>query len=212
MLHNLQNLQKNLPKEVVLVAVSKTKSVELIKQAYVAGQRIFAENYTNEAIEKIQALKDLEIQWHFIGKMQSNKAKIVAQNFDWVQTIHSIEIAKKLNQHRVNLPKLNILIQINISNEDTKQGIVADELFTLANEIYSLENLTLRGIMAIIAPNLKIDAQKESFNKMRELFLQLQEKFTNIDTLSMGMSDDYHSAIECGSTMIRLGTAIFGKR
>lgn len=202
---------------VTLLAVSKTKPVEAILAAYQAGQRQFGENYVQEGVEKIQYFesKQLDIEWHFIGPLQSNKTKLVAEYFDWMQTLDREKIANRLNEQRPYYKKpLNVLIQINISDESSKSGIQPEQMLDLAEHIKGLPHLCLRGLMAIPAPTNNADEQKLVFQKMQQLFQQLQQALPEcqIDTLSMGMSEDLNSAIECGSTMVRVGTAIFGAR
>lgn len=199
---------------VKLLAVSKTKPIEAIESAIAAGQRAFGENYVQEGVEKIQHFAGKNgLEWHFIGALQSNKTRVVAEHFDWVQTIDRLKIAERLNEQRpAGLAPLNVLIQINISDEDSKSGICPTEMLSLAREISRLPNLKLRGLMAIPKPESEIARQKIALQAMQTLFQQLQSEFEGIDTLSMGMSDDMAAAIECGSTMVRIGTAIFGAR
>lgn len=203
--------QKNAVK---LLAVSKTKPVSDIEQAIQAGQRAFGENYVQEGVEKIQHFaKFPELEWHFIGALQSNKTRLVAEHFDWVQTIDRLKIAQRLSEQRpANLPKLNVLIQINISDESSKSGILPEQMLELAEQISALPNLTLRGLMAIPKPENEPEKQRIALSQMQQLFEQLQAKYPQVDTLSMGMSDDLDTAIACGSTMVRIGTAIFGAR
>lgn len=199
---------------VKLLAVSKTKPIEAIESAIAAGQRAFGENYVQEGVEKIQHFAGQNgLEWHFIGALQSNKTRVVAEHFDWVQTIDRLKIAERLNEQRpAGLPPLNVLIQINISDETSKSGISPAEMLSLAREISCLPNLKLRGLMAIPKPESETARQKIALQAMQTLFQQLQAEFDGIDTLSMGMSDDMAAAIECGSTMVRIGTAIFGAR
>lgn len=199
---------------VKLLAVSKTKPIEAIESAIAAGQRAFGENYVQEGVEKIQHFAGQNgLEWHFIGALQSNKTRVVAEHFDWVQTIDRLKIAERLNDQRpAGLPPLNVLIQINISDETSKSGISPAEMLSLAREISRLPNLKLRGLMAIPKPESETARQKIALQAMQTLFQQLQAEFDGIDTLSMGMSDDMAAAIECGSTMVRIGTAIFGAR
>ncbi|MDG6279398.1 YggS family pyridoxal phosphate-dependent enzyme [Glaesserella parasuis] len=207
--------QANRPEQSVkLLAVSKTKPISAIAEAIEAGQRAFGENYVQEGIEKIQHFAENDtLEWHFIGLLQSNKTRVVAEHFDWVQTIDRLKIAQRLSEQRPeHLPALNVLIQINISDEASKSGISAKEMLELATQISQLPRLKLRGLMAIPKPESEPEQQKIALAQMNELFLQLQSQFEGIDTLSMGMSDDMPSAIECGSTMVRIGTAIFGAR
>lgn len=207
--------QANRPEQSVkLLAVSKTKPISAIAEAIEAGQRAFGENYVQEGIEKIQHFAENDtLEWHFIGLLQSNKTRVVAEHFDWVQTIDRLKIAQRLSEQRPeHLPALNVLIQINISDEASKSGISAKKMLELATQISQLPRLKLRGLMAIPKPESEPEQQKIALAQMNELFLQLQSQFEGIDTLSMGMSDDMPSAIECGSTMVRIGTAIFGAR
>lgn len=202
---------------VKLLAVSKTKPVSAILEAYQSGQIEFGENYVQEGIEKIQYFQEqnIALQWHFIGALQSNKTRLVAEHFDWVQTVERTKIADRLNEQRPYYKSpLNVLIQINISNEASKAGIQPTEMLALAKHIAELPHLKLRGLMAIPAPTENLEEQKQAFQTMQNLFIQLQQALPHqqIDTLSMGMTDDMQMAIECGSTMVRIGTAIFGAR
>lgn len=200
-----------------LLAVSKTKSVAEISTAFEAGQSAFGENYVQEGVDKIQYFQaqGLQLEWHFIGPLQSNKTRLVAEHFDWIQTLERAKIADRLNEQRpADKAPLNVLIQINISDEETKSGISPHEMLNLAKHIENLPHLRLRGLMAIPAPTENIAEQESAFKKMAALFEQLKQAFPAqpIDTLSMGMTDDMPSAIKCGSTMVRIGTAIFGAR
>lgn len=207
----------NRPNAVTLLAVSKTKPASAVEQAYLGGQRDFGENYLQEAIEKITTLSHLsDICWHFIGPIQSNKTKQIAQHFSWVHSVDRAKIAQRLNDH-LNDPNqknycqdtsLNICLQVNISEEASKSGIMADEVFSLAEVVDNCDKLTLRGLMAIPEKN----AGAASYEKMQHLFNKLQAQYPTVDTLSMGMSDDLEMAIVHGSTMVRIGTAIFGTR
>lgn len=202
---------------VKLLAVSKTKPVEDIQMAIDAGQRAFGENYVQEGVEKIQYFADKhpELEWHFIGPLQSNKTRLVAEYFDWMQTMDRAKIADRLNEQRSHYKKpLNVLIQINISDESSKSGIQPAEMFALAKHIENLPHLRLRGLMAIPAPTDDIAEQEKALSAMQVLFEELKAACPDqqIDTLSMGMSDDMRTAIACGSTMVRIGTAIFGQR
>tara|TARA_R110001606_G_scaffold399310_1_gene584702 strand:+ start:34184 stop:34888 length:705 start_codon:yes stop_codon:yes gene_type:complete len=201
------------PNSVQLLAVSKTQPAEVIRQAAEAGQRYFGENYLQEALIKINSLTDLKLEWHFIGPIQSNKTKDIAENFDWVQTVDRLKIAQRLNNQRPsNLGKLNICIQINIDNESSKSGIEATDLFELAEKISHLNNLQLRGLMIIPTHTHDPLQQQASFQQAQLLFRQLADIYPSVDTLSMGMSGDMAMAIAEGSTMVRIGTAFFGKR
>jgi pyridoxal phosphate enzyme (YggS family) len=198
---------------VSLLAVSKTKPATLIEQAHLAGQNDFGENYLQEALEKITELAHLpELIWHFIGPIQSNKTKQIASNFSWVHSVDREKIALRLNQHLKddnchNTP-LNICLQVNISNEDSKSGISIEQVFTLAKIVDNCDKLTLRGLMAVPEKN----ASKACYEKIQLLFTQLKEQYPSVDTLSLGMSNDLDNAVAHGSTMVRIGTAIFGAR
>lgn len=198
--------------DIELLAVSKRHSMDSIKQIYAQGQRAFGENYVQEGVEKAQQLSDLNIQWHFIGPIQSNKSKAVAEHFHWVHTIDREKIAKRLNDQRPeHMGKLNVLIQVNISKQDSKSGIKLDQVGSLADYLDTLDNITLRGLMCIPAPadvtNLELD-----FLAMHQAFEDLKLNHPQVDTLSMGMSQDLDLAIKSGSTLVRIGTAIFGER
>lgn len=204
---------------VQLLAVSKTKPVEAILEAAQAGQASFGENYVQEGANKVAYFTEhhpnLKLDWHFIGPIQSNKSRLVAENFAWVHTIDRAKIAQRLNDQRPpELPSLQVLIQVNTSGESSKSGINDAEIFELAELISTLPNLTLRGLMSIPANVADYSEQLEAFTQLAQLKNKLAERFPqqNIDTLSMGMSGDMQAAIEAGSTMVRIGTAIFGAR
>ncbi len=212
-INNATNLAHRATDSVKLLAVSKTKPVSDIVLAYEAGQRMFGENYVQEGVEKIQSLQEFsDIEWHYIGPLQSNKSKLVAENFDWVQTIDRLKIAKRLNAQRSPHKKLNVLIQVNINQEQNKSGIAPLELVSLAEEINKMPNLTLRGLMTIPSAHQSERELSASFATMNDLFNQLKDRHSQIDTLSMGMSNDVEAAIIGGSTMVRIGTGIFGER
>ncbi|APE06771.1 MAG: YggS family pyridoxal phosphate-dependent enzyme [Alteromonas sp.] len=202
------------PNSVKLLAVSKTKPVSDIIEAYEAGQRMFAENYVQEGVEKVQELAHLtDIEWHMIGPIQSNKTKVVSEHFDWVQSVDREKIARRLNEQRPdNLPPLNVCIQLNIDDEESKSGVKPDQLDSLIQFIKSQEKLCLRGIMAIPKANPSDEEQQSTLGKLKELYDHYHKSLANFDTLSVGMSSDMHAAIKNGSTMVRIGTAIFGKR
>ncbi|UNU73736.1 YggS family pyridoxal phosphate-dependent enzyme [Moraxella nasovis] len=193
----------------LLLAVSKTKPAQMIRELYKAGQVDFGENYLQEALQKQQELQDLPIIWHYIGSIQRNKTRDIATCFDWVHTVERALIARRLSQQREGLPPLNILIQVNIDDEDSKSGVLAQDLFGLIDEIIGLPNLSLRGLMIIPAK-----ANDNAFIRTKVLFDQVVKKYNlpNWDTLSMGMSGDMTQAVAAGSTMVRVGTAIFGDR
>ncbi len=198
---------------VLLMAVSKTQSVENIVKAYEAGQRDFGENYIQESIAKIIELKDLDITWHFIGKIQSNKSKYIAENFDWIHSVDKISTLKKINDLRKNVEeKLNVCVQVNIDSEDSKSGIFVDEVEDFIIKASIFEKLKIRGLMAIPMYNPEHDSQYKTFAKIKNLFDSLIKKNYKLDTLSIGMSSDYYAAIEAGSTIVRIGTSIFGER
>ncbi|WP_299006073.1 YggS family pyridoxal phosphate-dependent enzyme [uncultured Shewanella sp.] len=201
--------------EINLLAVSKTKPVSDIVEAYQAGQRLFGENYVQEAETKIRALKETydDIQWHFIGPLQSNKTKTVSQLFDWVHTIDREKIATRLSEQRPHtLPPLNVCIQVNIGKEITKSGVQCDEIITLAQHINTLPNIQLRGLMAIPSANVNEQKARLELAQLHASFIALKQLYPQIDTLSVGMSQDLELAIKYGSTMVRIGTAIFGAR
>jgi hypothetical protein len=190
---------------VTLLAVSKGQGVERIREALAAGQRAFGENYLQDALPKMDALPPLE--WHLIGALQSNKTRVAAERFDWIQTVDREKIARRLSDQRpVHRPALNVLVQVNISGEPTKSGVRPEEAEPLAAAIAAMPRLRLRGLMAIPRPG---DAA--GFSRMKALFDRLGPRF-GMDTLSMGMSDDLEAAVAAGSTMVRVGTAIFGQR
>ena len=199
----IHTLDKN--HQVTLIAVSKTKPASDLQQAIDAGQRHFGENYLQEALDKIDSLKNQNLIWHFIGPIQSNKTVKIAQNFDWVHSVDRLKIAKRLNDQRPkNLEKLNVLLQVNIDNEATKSGVLEDEIDELTSHFENFQNIALRGFMCIPSP----DNTEQSFKKMAEIL----KKHPNLDTLSMGMSADLELAIENGANFVRIGTDIFGKR
>ncbi len=199
--------------EVCLIAVSKTRSVQEILAAVVQGQIHFGENYAQESVDKIAEISDIRLVWHFIGPIQKNKTRLIAENFSWVHSVDRESVAVRLNNQRPStLPALNICLQINIDNENTKSGITPSELLPLAEAIRQLPNLKLRGLMAIPGVSTDFDRQSASFQKMTELLAELKQHDFDVDTLSMGMSNDFEAAIAHGSTMVRIGTAIFGPR
>ncbi|WP_048308252.1 YggS family pyridoxal phosphate-dependent enzyme [Halomonas sp. PR-M31] len=199
-----------------LLAVSKTKPATLIREAYACGQREFGENYLQEALDKQAELADLQdIVWHFIGPLQSNKTRAVAEHFSWVHSVDRIKIARRLSEQRPDaLGPLNICLQVNVSAESSKAGIPPGELDALADEIATLPNLHLRGLMAIPAPATDLASQRQPLGHLRNLQEGLRQRLPDapLDTLSMGMSDDLEAAILEGATLVRLGTAIFGAR
>ncbi|QSX41742.1 YggS family pyridoxal phosphate-dependent enzyme [Shewanella cyperi] len=212
-----QNAARN-PSEIKLLAVSKTKPAADVITAYLAGQRCFGENYVQEGEAKVDELAPAfpDIEWHFIGPLQSNKSRIVAQKFAWLHTLDRIKLAKRLSEQRpVAMAPLNVLIQVNISQEDSKSGVKPEDVATLAAEVSALPGLCLRGLMAIPSPISEThgsDRLEQELATMKMLFDALRETYASVDTLSMGMSDDLELAITHGSTLVRIGTAIFGAR
>jgi PLP dependent protein len=198
---------------VQLLAVSKTWPANVVRDAAMAGQRLFGENYLQEALVKIDELVDLNLEWHFIGPIQSNKTKDIASHFDWVQSIDRLKIAQRLSDQRpTESADLNICIQVNIDNETSKSGVATTDLLAFAEQINKLERLTLRGLMIIPAKTDDSDQQRAAFNRAYQLYTQLADRYPTVDTLSMGMTGDMSSAIAEGSTMVRIGTAVFGQR
>ncbi len=198
------------PGGVTLLAVSKTHPPALIEQAYAAGQRAFGENYVQEAVEKMDALAGRNIEWHLVGALQSNKTRVVAERFDWVHSIESEKIARRLSAQRpAGKSPLNVLIQVNVSGEASKSGVAPDAVADLAQSVASLPNLRLRGLMAVPEPTSDSTLQRSRFRQLRKI---LEKISGNPETLSMGMSDDLEAAIAEGATLVRVGTAIFGRR
>ena len=222
--HNLQEVRLRIaaaasrcgrsPEEITLLAVSKTKPASAVAEAWAAGQVAFGENYVQEGVDKILALaEDYQPEWHFIGPLQSNKSRLVAENFAWCHTVDRLRIATRLNDQRpAHLPPLNVLIQINISDENSKSGIMPEALPELAQAVAALPNLRLRGLMAIPAPEQDYQRQLAVCRKMADALASLKKDHPSVDTLSLGMSDDMEAAIAAGSTLVRIGTAIFGAR
>jgi PLP dependent protein len=201
------------PQTVRLLAVSKRKPVEAIRELHGLGQRAFGENYADEALAKIEALDDLDLQWHYIGPIQSNKTKLIAAHFDWVESVDRIKIVRRLNDQRPQgLVPLNVLIQVNIDEEPQKAGCAPDEIEALASQFADSDRLKLRGLMAIPAPREDYEEQRAVFARLRKLFEKLQADHPEVDTLSAGMTADLEAAIAEGSTEIRIGTALFGPR
>jgi pyridoxal phosphate enzyme (YggS family) len=198
-----------------LLAVSKTFSPQDVRTAFAAGQRAFGENYVQEAIGKIEALAELraDLEWHFIGPLQSNKTRPVAEHFDWVHSVDRLKIAQRLSEQRPDtLPALNVCLQVNVSGEASKSGVSAADAPALAHEIAALPRLTLRGLMSIPEPAADPDAQRVPHRVLRALFDDLRAEGLALDTLSVGMSADLEAAVLEGATLVRIGTAIFGAR
>ena len=212
--------------DVTLLAVSKTFDADAVQAAFDAGQRAFGENYIQEAVEKIKLLRALPLQWHCIGPIQSNKTKLVAENFDWVHSVDRLKIAERLNEQRpAHLPPLQVCIQINIDGEATKSGVAPRDVALLAAQVALLPRVQLRGLMCIPENTTDLIALNASFTWAKAIFDQINAaklpislkinsgvNFLRLDTLSMGMTADLEAAIACGSTMVRVGTAIFGAR
>lgn len=201
------------PGSVTLLAVSKTRSSGELRALATAGVQRFGENYLQEALDKIAALQDLELEWHFIGPIQSNKTRPIAEHFDWVHSVDRLKLARRLSDQRpAHLPPLNICLQVNVSGEESKSGITLEELPSLALEAASLPRIRLRGLMAIPAPAEELEAQRRPFRLMRQALETLNASGLELDTLSMGMSNDLEAAIAEGATLVRIGTALFGPR
>jgi len=223
--HNLESVRVRIaaaarnagrdPQSVELLAVSKTFPAPDVRAAHAAGQRAFGENYVQESIDKIDALADLRaaLEWHFIGPLQSNKTRPVAERFDWVHSVDRLKIAQRLAEQRpAHLPPLNVCVQVNISGEASKSGVAPAQLAEVAQAVAALPMLRLRGLMAIPEPAGDVDAQRAPHRALRALFEHLRADGLALDTLSMGMSADLEAAIHEGATIVRVGTAIFGAR
>ncbi|KQT13040.1 YggS family pyridoxal phosphate-dependent enzyme [Ramlibacter sp. Leaf400] len=199
--------------EVTLLAVSKTFGPDAVRQAHGAGQRAFGENYIQEAVEKMALLADLPLEWHCIGPIQSNKTRLVAQHFDWAHTVDRLKIAQRLSEQRPpDRPPLSICLQVNIDGGPSKSGVAPEEVEDLAREVAQLPGLRLRGLMTIPEPAEDFEAQRAVHERAAALFHRLRDAGLELDTLSMGMSADLEAAVAAGSTMVRVGTAIFGGR
>ena len=199
--------------DIQLVAVSKTFPPEDIRAAFACGQRAFGESYVQEALEKINDLNDLPLEWHFIGPIQSNKTRAIAETFQWVHSVDRLRVAQRLSDARpALLPPLQVCLQVNISGEASKSGVAAAEVALLAEQVSHLSNVRLRGLMTVPRPTDDQEAQRAAFRSMRELLGRLRARGIALDTLSMGMSDDLEAAIQEGATIIRVGRAIFGER
>jgi hypothetical protein len=201
------------PRDIALLAVSKTWPAQAVRDAALVGQRAFGENYVQEAVDKIAELGELGLEWHFIGPLQSNKTRLVAEHFDWVHSVDRLKIAERLAEQRpASLPPMSVCLQVNISGEAAKSGVRPAEASAVAHAIANLPRLRLRGLMAIPAPEDNLEAQRRPFRQMHELYKQLRAEGLALDTLSMGMSHDLEAAIAEGATLLRIGTAIFGER
>ena len=201
------------PDDISLLAVSKTWPAADVREAALAGQRSFGENYVQEGVDKARTLVALDLDWHFIGPLQSNKTRAVAETFDWVHAVDRLKIAERLSEQRPeSLPALQVCIQVNVSGEQTKSGVSLDETAALAHRVAALPRIRLRGLMAIPQFVEDFAEQRMAFRRLREAFEQLNKEGLSLDTLSMGMSHDLEAAIAEGATMVRVGTAIFGER
>ncbi|MEI7430241.1 MAG: YggS family pyridoxal phosphate-dependent enzyme [Betaproteobacteria bacterium] len=201
------------PDDIKLLAVSKTWPASEVREAAAAGQQSFGENYVQEGVEKVAELAELGLEWHFIGPLQSNKTRVVADAFDWVHSLDRLKIAERLSQQRpATRAPLQVCLQVNISGEDTKSGVALADVPALAHQIAALPHLRLRGLMTIPAPLDEVAQQRAAFRQLREVFQQLNNEGLQLDTLSMGMSHDLEAAVAEGATMVRIGTAIFGDR
>jgi pyridoxal phosphate enzyme (YggS family) len=200
---------------VTLLAVSKTMPADAVRAAQAAGQRAFGENYVQEAVEKITALADLrsQLEWHLIGPLQSNKTRVVAEQFDWVHSVERLKVAERLSQQRpAHLPPLQVCLQVNVSGEASKSGVAPGDLAALAAAVAALPRLRLRGLMSIPEPAPDDEAQRRPHRALHGLWQSLREQGLPLDTLSMGMSADLEAAIAEGATLVRVGTAVFGAR
>ena len=201
------------PEEVRLLAVSKTWPAASVRMAAEAGQKAFGENYVQEGVDKIRETGLSDLEWHFIGPLQSNKTRLVAEAFHWVHSVDRLKIAERLSEQRPeSMSPLQVCLQVNVSNEDTKNGVPVDDVLPLARQVARLPRLKLRGLMAIPAVEKDFALQRLPFRRLREALDHLRQEGLFLDTLSMGMSDDLEAAIAEGATLVRVGTAIFGER
>jgi len=206
-------LAGRLPESIQLLAVSKTWPLGHVLEAADAGQRAFGENYVQEGVDKAIASADRQLEWHFIGPLQSNKTRPVAENFAWVHAIDRLKIAERLSAQRpASLPPLQVCVQVNVSGEVSKSGCIPEEALALSQAVASLPGLRLRGLMAIPEPTDDAQAQRAPFRELREIFDHIRAAGLPLDTLSMGMSHDLEAAVAEGATIVRIGTAIFGER
>ncbi|MDR2786955.1 MAG: YggS family pyridoxal phosphate-dependent enzyme [Candidatus Accumulibacter sp.] len=207
------NAWGRIPGTVALLAVSKTWPASFVREAAVAGQRAFGENYAREGLDKIRELARTDLEWHFIGPLQSNKTRQVAEAFDWVHSVDRFRVAERLSEQRPRTsPPLQVCLQVNVSGEDSKSGVAPRDALALARQVAQLPRIALRGLMAIPAPTADPAGQREPFGRLRRLFEQMLDEGLALDTLSMGMSNDIEAAIAEGATLVRVGTAIFGER
>lgn len=212
-IHDAQQRYGREADKITLLAVSKTRTVEDLVNAIEAGQQCFGENYLQEALEKIEALESHSLEWHFIGPIQSNKTRPIAEHFDWVHSVERLKIAQRLSEQRPDhLPALNICLQVNIDAEQSKSGCRLEDLPALVAQVSALPHIRLRGLMAIPQATGTIEQQRLPFQRLREAMQELQQQGYTLDTLSMGMSADLEAAIAEGATIVRIGTDIFGPR
>ena len=213
LIHDAEKKYGRTSGSVQLLAVSKTRPKEDIYAAFGENQQHFGENYLQDALSKIEEMKEASIEWHFIGPIQSNKTRQIAENFQWVHTIDRLKIAQRLSEQRDSTQNpLNVCIQVNVSGEASKSGVAPEETLSLAKQISELPNIQLRGLMTIPASNDDFEEQRKPFQLLRKLKDEIQSQGIKLDTLSMGMSNDMEAAIAEGSTIVRIGTAIFGAR
>ncbi len=212
-INDAEKLYGRPPSSVSLLAVSKTKPANAVLEAFNAGQRCFGESYLQDALPKIEALKEYDIEWHFTGPIQSNKTLAIAAHFSWVHSVDRLKIAQRLNEQRpVELKPLNICLQVNMDHEKNKSGIHPEELFPIAEALSLMPNIRLRGLMSIPKATKNRENQRKPFHQLQKLQQALIENGYLLDTLSMGMSNDLEAAVAEGATMVRIGTAIFGSR
>lgn len=214
-IRELESRYHRISNAVTLLAITKKQSLETIQTAIDAGQRLFGENYLQEALPKIEHFAAIEpaLEWHFVGPIQRNKTRKIAEHFAWVHSVDSMLIAERLNDQRpTHLPPLNICLQINVSHETSKSGIAVSDTLELARFCANLPHLRLRGLMAIPALQPTLPLQRQALHPLTVLFDELRQQGMNLDTLSMGMSDDLEAAIAEGATLVRIGTALFGNR
>ncbi len=201
------------PAAVQLLAVSKTRPAADIREAFACGQRRFGENYLQEALDKQQQLQDLTIEWHFIGPLQSNKTRAIAENFDWVHSVDRLKVARRLSEQRpAGRPPLNICVQVNLDREASKSGVLPEALDSLLESLQPLPHIQVRGLMAIPAVRSDPQQQRQALQPLADALARLQPRYPQLDTLSMGMSGDLEAAIAAGATLVRIGTDLFGPR
>lgn len=212
-IHDAERRARRIPGSVKLIAVGKLHPAQAIRQLALLGQKKFAENFVQEAISKKLELNDLDLEWHFVGSIQSNKTREIATEFDWVHSVDRLKIMRRLNEHRpAHMPPLNICIQLNLQDEQSKSGLSADEAIRLLDEVADYSRLCVRGFMCIPKPDADVENQRRVFSEVKELLDVANRSGRQLDTLSMGMTDDLPQAIAEGATHVRIGTALFGPR